>query len=165
MQYLFKKGDFLFLFLVFATCTGTIFTPWLPRKLLLLFLKEQNVQNNLPSSIRALFLMAILYSGVSAIAATCKVMQRCVKEFSCSYILLYFLFLYSFVSLQCFSHIFILWACKFDVREGIGQEEHVYVEVNFYFQLNFTFPLFWCMLMYGNVHKHKGKQKFNWKKN
>lgn len=64
---------------------------------ILLFLKEQNVQNNLPSSIRALFLMAILYSGVSAIAATCKVMQRCVKEFSCSYILLYFPFLYSFV--------------------------------------------------------------------
>ena len=39
-----------------------------------------------------------------------------------------------------------------------------YVVVNLYFQSNFSFPLFLCMLMYGNVHKNKGKLKFNWKK-
>ena len=39
-----------------------------------------------------------------------------------------------------------------------------YIVVNFYFQLNFSFPLFLCMLMYGTVHKNKEKLKFNWKK-
>ena len=36
-----------------------------------------------------------------------------------------------------------------------------YVVVNFYFRLNFSFPLFLCMLMQGNVHKYKGKLIFN----
>ena len=31
----------------------------------------------------------------------------------------------------------------------------------FFFQLNFSFPLFLCMLVYGNVRKNKGKLKFN----
>ena len=33
--------------------------------------------------------------------------------------------------------------------------------VQLYFLLNFSFPLFLCMLMYGNVHKNKGKLKLN----
>ena len=37
----------------------------------------------------------------------------------------------------------------------------MYVVVNFYFQLNFSLPLFLSMLMYGNVHKNKGKPKKN----
>ena len=37
--------------------------------------------------------------------------------------------------------------------------------VHLYFLLNFSFPLFLCMLMYGNVHKNKGKLKLNWNKN
>ena len=41
----------------------------------------------------------------------------------------------------------------------------VYVVVNFYFQLKFSFPLFLCMLMYGNAHKNKGKLKFRKKIN
>ena len=38
-----------------------------------------------------------------------------------------------------------------------------YIVVNFYFQLNFSFPLFLRMLMYCTEHKNKGKLKFNWK--
>ena len=34
---------------------------------------------------------------------------------------------------------------------------HVYVVPNFYFQLNFSFTLFLCVLLYGNVHKNEGK--------
>ena len=34
-------------------------------------------------------------------------------------------------------------------------EEYASVVVNFYFQLHFSFPLFLCILMYGNVHKTK----------
>ena len=34
-----------------------------------------------------------------------------------------------------------------------------YVVANFYFQLNFSFPLFLCMLINGNVHKNKGNLK------
>ena len=35
--------------------------------------------------------------------------------------------------------------------------DNAYVVVNFYFELNFIFALFLCMLMYGN----KGKLKFD----
>ena len=31
------------------------------------------------------------------------------------------------------------------------------IVANIYFQLNFSFPLFLCMLKCGNVHKKKGK--------
>ena len=41
----------------------------------------------------------------------------------------------------------------------------VHVVVNFYFQLNFSFNLLLCMLMYADVNKSKGKLKFNWKEN
>lgn len=36
-----------------------------------------------------------------------------------------------------------------------------YVVVNSYFQLNLSFPLLLCMLMYGNVQRNKGKLKIN----
>ena len=38
---------------------------------------------------------------------------------------------------------------------------YVNAVVNFFFQLNFSFPLFLCMLVYGNVRKNNGKLKFN----
>ena len=37
--------------------------------------------------------------------------------------------------------------------------KHVYVVVNFLFQLIFIFPLFWGMVMYANEFKTKEKQK------
>ena len=44
---------------------------------------------------------------------------------------------------------------KLMVAENFG----VYVVVNIYFWLNFSFPLFLCMLMYGIVHKKQRKTK------
>ena len=45
------------------------------------------------------------------------------------------------------------------------QEFHVYVVVNFLFQLIFIFPLFWGMVMYANEFKTKEKQKLTEIKN
>ena len=42
---------------------------------------------------------------------------------------------------------------------------HVYVVVNFLFQLIFIFPLFWGMVMYANEFKTKEKQKLTEIKN
>ena len=42
---------------------------------------------------------------------------------------------------------------------------HVYVVVNFLFQLIFIFPLFWGMVMYANEYKTKEKQKLTEIKN
>ena len=42
---------------------------------------------------------------------------------------------------------------------------HVYVVVNFLFQLVFIFPLFWGMVMYANEFKTKEKQKLTEIKN
>ena len=44
-------------------------------------------------------------------------------------------------------------------------KHHVYVVVNFLFQLIFIFPLFWGMVMYANEFKTKEKQKLTEIKN
>ena len=36
---------------------------------------------------------------------------------------------------------------------------HVYVVLNYYFQLNISFTLFLRVLLYGNVHKNEGKTR------
>ncbi|XP_015778986.1 PREDICTED: N-terminal kinase-like protein [Acropora digitifera] len=38
----------------------------------------------------------------------------------------------------------------------------VFVVVNFFFQSNFSFPLFLCTLPYISIHKNKGKLKLHW---
>ena len=42
---------------------------------------------------------------------------------------------------------------------------NIYVVVNFLFQLIFSFPLFWGMVMYANEFKTKEKQKLTEIKN
>ena len=44
-------------------------------------------------------------------------------------------------------------------------ELYIYVVVNFLFQLIFSFPLFWGMVMYANEFKTKEKQKLTEIKN
>ena len=40
----------------------------------------------------------------------------------------------------------------------------VVVNLNYYLNDYYSFPLFLYMLMYGNVYQNKRKLKFNWKK-
>ena len=66
---------------------------------------------------------------------------------------------------KSWGHKEFLWCCYSWIGEYIAFCCFTYGLVQLYFLLNFGFPLFLCMLMYGNVHKNKGKLKFNWKKN
>ena len=62
------------------------------------------------------------------------------------------------VTLQCFPLTVLINFYNFLIQ-------HVYVVVNFLFQLIFIFPLFWCMVMYANEFKTKEKQKLTEIKN
>ena len=53
----------------------------------------------------------------------------------------------------------------FGLQDMLFSLDHVYVVVNFLFQLIFIFPLFWGMVMYANEFKTKEKQKLTEIKN
>lgn len=53
------------------------------------------------------------------------------------------------------SHCSSPWISGEEKKLMVAENFGVYVVVNIYFWLNFSFPFFLCMLMYGNVHKNK----------
>ena len=60
------------------------------------------------------------------------------------------------------SHCSSSWISGEEKKLMVAENFGVYAVVNIYFWLNFSFPLFLCMLMYSKVHKKQRKTKITY---